>query len=97
MYGTWNRLNAVAASRNATSTQTPAATGPSAGGHREGEHEEHRQQRRAPSSMKRRRDPVRARLRSLRAPMTGSMMTSQTLARVDEEAGDERQRRRACR
>ncbi len=32
MYGTWNSENAVAASRNATSTQIAAAVGPAAAG-----------------------------------------------------------------
>ena len=32
MYGTWNRLNAVAASRNATNTQKADAVGENAAG-----------------------------------------------------------------
>ncbi len=39
--------------------------------------------RMAPSTMKRRREPVRARLRSLRAPIQGSMMTSQIFDTVN--------------
>ena len=91
MYGTWNRLNAVAAQHEreehpdarARPVRVPAGTAKVSD-------EEHGQQRSRPAIMKRRRDPVRARLRSLRAPMTGSMITSQTFATVTSMPGDER-------
>lgn len=63
MYGTWNSENAVAASRNATSTQIAAAVGPAAAGTANVSAKSTGSVR-APSVMKRRRDPVRARSRS---------------------------------
>ena len=61
MYGTWNRLNAVAQSTKAMSTQTPAGTGPSDAGTAKVSAKK-TGSRSAPSSMNRRRDPVTARL-----------------------------------
>ena len=81
MYGTWNRLNAVAVSRNAISTQIAPTTAPRAGGTAKVSAKstaiEH-----APISMSRLRVPCRARSRSVSAPITGSITTSQTFAVV---------------
>jgi hypothetical protein len=81
MYGTWNRLNAVAVSRNATKTQSPETTGSSPAGTAKVAMKNTGISA-PPSTMNRRLDLVTARLRSLRAPITGSMMTSQILATV---------------
>ena len=81
MYGTWNRLNAVAVSVKAMSTQIAPTTGPSAGGTAKVSAKSTGEAS-APISMSRRRVPCRARSRSVRAPMIGSMTTSQTFATV---------------
>ena len=81
MYGTWNRLKAVAVARNATSTQITPATGPNTGGTAKVS-AKNTGRVKAPMSMKRLRLPVRMRLRSDHAPITGSITTSQIFARV---------------
>ncbi len=64
---------------NATSTQMLLASGP-ASGLAAKVSTKNTGSNRPPSTMKRRRDPVSARLRSLRPPMTGSMTTSHSFA-----------------
>nr|BFF09402.1 hypothetical protein GCM10025699_07050 [Microbacterium flavescens] len=81
MYGTWNRLNAVAVRVNAKKTQIAATAGPSAGGTAK-VRAKSTGMLHAPTSMSRRRVPWRARSRSVRAPITGSITTSQILASV---------------
>ncbi|MNW58749.1 hypothetical protein D3C74_366320 [compost metagenome] len=81
MYGTWNIENAVAASRNATSTQIEAATVEAPAG-TANVSAKNTGIATAPIVMKRRLDPVRTRSRSLPYPMNGSITTSQTLAPV---------------
>jgi hypothetical protein len=81
MYGTWNRLNAVAARMNPVSTQAADSASGSPGGTAKVS-TKNTGSRMAPITMKRLREPVRARLRSLRAPIQGSMMTSQIFETV---------------
>jgi hypothetical protein len=81
MYGTWNRLNAVAVSRNATSTHSAPITGPSDGGTANVSANSTGSES-APMSMRRRRVPRLARSRSVREPITGSMTTSHTFDTV---------------
>ncbi len=81
MYGTWKRLNAVAVSVNAMSTQIAPTTGPSAGG-TANVNANSTGSAHAPISMSRRLLPCRARSRSVRAPITGSITTSHTFAIV---------------
>jgi hypothetical protein len=69
----------VAAAVNATSTHTHDAAEPSAGGTAKVSTKKSGSSR-APSTMNRRRDPVTASDRSLRAPITGSITTSQIFA-----------------
>ena len=81
MYGTWKTLNAVAAATNATTTQTAAAEPVSAVGvaksaaNRSGIET-------APASRNRRRLPCRAAETSDRAPISGSITTSQSFGTV---------------
>ncbi len=81
MYGTWNRLNAVAVRTNATSTQTAPAAGARAGGTAK-VRANSTGRLIAPTSMRRGREPWRARSASLSAPTTRSMTTSHTFATV---------------
>ncbi len=66
---------------NATSTQMPATTGPRAGGTAKVRAKSTGSVH-APTSIRRRRLPLRARSRSVNAPITGSMATSQIFAIV---------------
>ncbi len=81
MYGTWKRLNAVVDSTKATSTQSAEAKGARPAG-TANVSVKNTGRLRAPMSMRVRREPVRCRMRSLSEPMSGSMMTSHSLARL---------------
>src|SRR4051812_50151689 len=79
MYGTWKRLNAVAVSTNDMSTHSDAA----AGGVPAGTAKVSRKKTGraiAPSIIIGRREPRRNSILSDLAPITGSMITSQTFA-----------------
>jgi hypothetical protein len=81
MYGTWNSENAVAVSTNAMSTHAPEGSSPRPCGTAK---VSAKNTGRAiePTIMSGRREPRRARLRSLAVPITGSMSTSHTFASV---------------
>ncbi len=81
MYGTWNSENAVAVMRKAMSTHTPEATGPIPAG-TANVSTKNTGRASAPRIIAGLRVPRSARLRSLRAPITGSMITSHTFATV---------------
>ena len=89
MYGTWKRLKAVAVARNATNTQMPDAPGARPAG-TANVSTNPTGRAIAPTSIHVRRVPVRARARSLRAPIHGSITTSHTLAAVTTRPAIER-------
>ena len=81
MYGTWNSENAVAVSTNAMSTHAPDGISPSPCGTAK-VRAKNTGRAIEPTIMSGRREPLRARLRSLAVPITGSMITSQIFASV---------------
>lgn len=81
MYGTWKRLNAVAVIRKARKTHSADKPVGVPGGTAKVSRK-NTGSATAPTSIIARREPRALSIRSLRAPITGSTMTSQILATV---------------